>query len=89
MAILRQESISLKGYLHILKRFQPEWNWELKVEKIAKLTISTTAGLTKEEEADYKNFHYVYILKKKAPIVEAPKPIVEQKAEGEENEDDK
>lgn len=51
---------------------------------MAKPTISTTAGVTKEEGPDQKNFHYLYILKKTVPKVEEPtKPPPEPKKEDE------
>ena len=49
-------------------------------EKVAKPTISPSAGVLKEESQDQKNFHYIYILKKQS---EEAKPPVEVEAEGE------
>ena len=71
---------------------KPQWIWKLSTEKIAKLTISTTAGVAKEEGADQKNFHYIYILKKEAPIEEvskAPEPKKEDEEGKSEDESDK
>ena len=59
------------------------WNWKLSWEKVAKPTISPTAGVAKEEQQDQKNFHYIYILKKQASA-ESKKETDEEAKGGEE-----
>jgi ubiquinone/menaquinone biosynthesis C-methylase UbiE len=50
----------------------PNFDWEVQVHKVAKPTISTSAVVAKEEKNE-KNFHYIYVMRKKVgPKADAP-----------------
>jgi hypothetical protein len=53
-------------------------------EKVAKPTISPSAGVVKEEGQDQKNFHYIYILKKQVAAPEQAKAPAGENQPGEE-----
>jgi len=78
------------GHLDIRQKFftdNPDWKWTLTYEKITKPTISTSAGVTKAENSDHKNFHYIYILKKQVPKQEEIIPVEKKENEEEENQE--
>ena len=50
---------------------QSNYDWEPQIHKVAKPTISTSAVVTTEDK-DPKNFHYIYVMRKKVgPKAEA------------------
>jgi hypothetical protein len=42
----------------------PDFDWEIHVHKVFKLQV-TNAGVVPEEGKDPKNYHYIYVMRKK------------------------
>jgi len=41
------------------------YEWDLTIHKVAKPTISTATALTSTDDKEKKNYHFIYVLKKK------------------------